>query len=131
MSVKLRFQRVGKKNRPYYRLCAIDSRNPRDGAYLESIGFYDPLITDDQKKIRINKERAEHWLRVGAQPSETVASFLRQAMVQGLFKAKKPRKRRKVKRAQAAAPGAAAGAAAKPGKKPKPPKKEKERKDKA
>lgn len=131
MSVKLRFMRVGKKNRPYYRLCAMDSRSPRDGAYLESIGFYDPLITDDQKKIRINKERAEYWLSVGAQPSETVASFLRKAMVQGLFKAKKPRKRRKskTKKVQAGAPHVAS--AAKPGKKPKPPKKKKEPKDKA
>jgi len=53
--VKLRFKRIGKKNRPYYRLCAIESRNARGGEYLEFLGFYDPLIRDDAKKFLLNK----------------------------------------------------------------------------
>src|SRR5262245_52708151 len=117
MSVKLRFMRFGKKNRPCYRLCAVDIRAPRDGAYIESLGFYDPFIADDQKKIRLNKERIEYWLSVGAQPSESVTSFFRKTNISGFIKPKKPRKRRTRK------PDAAKAAGGKPGKKPKPPKK--------
>ena len=94
MAVKLRLMRMGKKNRPYYRVCAFDSRKPRGGQYIESIGHYDPLIEDDKKKITISKERAAYWLSVGAQPTETVFSFLKQLEVPGLFRLKKlPRKR--------------------------------------
>jgi small subunit ribosomal protein S16 len=94
MSVKLRLMRFGKTHRPYYRLCALDTKKRRDGAYIESIGVYDPLIEDDQKKVRLNKERAEYWLSVGAQPSDTVRSFLQRAHVTGLIKAKKSKKKR-------------------------------------
>ncbi len=62
--VKLRFMRIGKKNRPYYRLCAVDVRRQRDGEYLEMVGVYDPLIQDDTKKIRLDKERIEYWIRL-------------------------------------------------------------------
>ena len=103
MSVKLCLKRIGKRHRPCYRVCVMDQRTPRDGRYIESIGFYDPLIEDDMKKVRIDKERAEYWLSVGAQPSETVASFLRKAHVQGLIKPKKPRKRRPTKKKTAKA----------------------------
>lgn len=132
MSVKLRFVRVGKKNRPAFRLCAIESRKARDGAYLENLGFYDPYIPDDKKKIRFNKERAEYWLSVGAQPSQTVLDFFKKEKISGLIRQKPKRKRRKkapparVAAAGAPAQGVAPGgvaAAGKPGKKPKPPKK--------
>ena len=135
MSVKLRFVRVGKKNHPAFRLCAIDSRKARDGAYLENLGFYDPYIADDQKKIRINRERAEYWLSVGALPSQTVLDFLKREKVSGLIRSKpKRKKRKKAVAARAGSPGAAAGTAsavggapgappAHPGKKAKPPKK--------
>jgi small subunit ribosomal protein S16 len=134
MSVKLRFVRVGKKNRPAFRLCAIESRRARDGAYLENLGFYDPYIADDQKKLRLNKERAEYWLSVGAQPSQTVLDFFKREKISGLIRQKPKRKRRKKARAAAVLPvtastpggppDAAAGGA-RPGKKPKPPKKSK------
>jgi len=124
MSVKLRFMRVGKKNHPAYRLCAIESRRARDGAYLENIGFYDPFLADDKKKIRIDKDRAAYWLSVGAQPSQTVLDFLKKEKVAGLVRAKPKRKRRK----KTAAPASRAEAA-KPRKKPKPPKKTKPAKE--
>ncbi len=96
MPLRLRLMRFGKRNRPSYRVCAIDGRAPRDGAYIESIGTYDPFIEDDRKKVTIDKERAEYWLGVGAQPSETVASFLRAIHASGLSHPKKaPRKRPK------------------------------------
>ena len=77
MAVKLRLMRIGKKHKPCYRVCAIDSRKPRNGQYIENIGFYDPAIADDMKKVRINRERAEYWLSVGALPSETVGRMLK------------------------------------------------------
>lgn len=103
MAVKLRLMRFGKRNRPAYRVCAIDSRAPRDGAYIESIGVYNPFVEDDRKKVTLNKERAEYWLKVGAQPSETVASFCRLFNVSGLVRDKKPRKRRPKKTSAATA----------------------------
>ena len=121
MSVKLRFVRIGKKNRPAYRLCAIESRRARDGQYLENLGFYDPFVADD-KKIRIEKTRAEYWLSVGAQPSQTVLDFFRREKISGLIRQKPKRKRRKKSGAgRGAQPGTPAG----PARKPKPPKKAK------
>ena len=131
--VKLRFMRIGKKNRPYYRLCAVDARRPRGGEYLEMVGFYDPLIIDDEKKIRLNKERIEYWLSMGAQPTEGVYPFLKRAHVTGLNKPRKP-KHQRPERARKAAPAAAAhgsgesqapGSSSPSGRKPKPPKKAK------
>jgi len=95
MAVKLRLKRMGKTHRPHYRICAIDSRKARGGEYIESIGHYDPLILDDQKKVTIDQERAAYWLSVGAQPSETVASFLRKLQVAGAGTARPRKKRRK------------------------------------
>jgi small subunit ribosomal protein S16 len=92
MAVRLRLLRIGKRNRPCYRLCAVDSRKPRGGAYLESIGFYDPYIADDQKKVKLDRERAEYWLSVGAQPSETIRSFFEKAQVAGLVSPEKPKR---------------------------------------
>ena len=122
MSVKLRFVRVGKKNRPAFRLCAIESRKARDGAYLENLGFYDPYIADDKKKLRLHRERAEYWLSVGATPSQTVLDFFKKEKISGLIRPRPKRKRRK-KAAQAVG---AAPAAGKPPRKSKPPKKPKE-----
>lgn len=129
MSVKLRFQLVGKKNRPAFRLVAIESRKARDGAYIENLGFYDPYIADNEKKIRINKERAEYWLGVGASPSQTVLDFFKREKVSGLLRSKPKRKtRKKATTAPAGAAGAAGttgAATGKPAKKAKPPKKSK------
>ena len=95
MAVKLRLMRVGKRNRPAYRICAIEKSHQRDGAFLENIGFYDPYIADDSKKVRLKKDRAEYWLSVGALPSFTVLSFLRDVKVDGLIRSKsKPKRRR-------------------------------------
>ena len=127
--VKLRFMRIGKKNRPYFRLCAMESRRQRDGEYLELLGIYDPLIRDEAKSYRFNKERIEYWLSVGAQPSEGVYPFLKKIHVAGLFKAKKPkhvRPERKAKPAPAAGPASTSSTRKpKPPKKAKPPKKPK------
>ncbi len=74
MSVKLRLRRMGKKKQPLYKVVAADSRSPRDGKFLESIGLYNPLT--DPSIIEIKEDRALYWLGVGAQPTETVKSLL-------------------------------------------------------
>lgn len=79
--VKIRLHRFGKKKKPYYRIVVVDSRKRRDGEYIESIGFYNPVANEKQELYKINKERAEYWLNQGAWPTETVLSLLRKAEV--------------------------------------------------
>lgn len=79
--VKLRLKRTGRRHRPFYRIVALDIRTRRDGDPIEEIGHYDPLEKDIAKGLVINPERAQHWLSVGAQPSETVKGLLRKAGV--------------------------------------------------
>jgi small subunit ribosomal protein S16 len=73
--VKIRLQRVGRKKKPAYRIVVADSRAPRDGAYIEIIGHYDPLT--DPATVVIHEEKALKWLRQGAQPTQTVANLLK------------------------------------------------------
>lgn len=75
MSVAIRLTRVGRLKSPHYRLVVTDSRNPRDGRFIEILGHYQPLTKD--VKLVVNEERALYWLNVGAQPSDTVRSLLR------------------------------------------------------
>jgi len=77
MSVKIRMKRTGRKNRPYYRICVMDTRTKRDGRPIEEIGSYDAQQPTLEQKVVIDAERAAHWLSLGAQPSETVASILK------------------------------------------------------
>lgn len=73
--VKIRLARVGSKKNPHYRIVVADSRAPRDGRNIETIGRYNPQT--DPSTIEVQKDRAEYWLSVGAQPSETVARLLK------------------------------------------------------
>lgn len=77
--VRIRLRRVGAKHQPSYRIVVTDSRAPRDGAVLDTIGHYDPRI--DPPKFSINEERAVSWLRRGAQPSEAVQRMLRKLSI--------------------------------------------------
>jgi small subunit ribosomal protein S16 len=72
---------MGKKKRPSYRIVAAEHSSPRDGRFIETLGHYDPLT--EPATIKINAERAQHWLSVGAQPTETVAGLLKRAGVTG------------------------------------------------
>jgi len=79
MAVKIRMTRVGRTNRPLFRIVATDIRSPRDGKNLEILGHYSPIETDKaKKKYTIDEERVKHWLSKGALPSMTVAKFLRE-----------------------------------------------------
>ena len=68
--IKLRLRRMGAKKRPSYRIVVADSKSPRDGRFIETVGFYDPIT--QPATVRIDDERARHWLGVGAQPTDTV-----------------------------------------------------------
>ncbi len=72
--LRIRLRRVGKKKQPNYRIVVVDSRAPRDGSYIEKVGFYNPLT--DPPTIELDLDRAKHWLSVGAQPSDPVALML-------------------------------------------------------
>jgi len=97
MAVVIRMKRTGRRNRPCYRISVADSRSPRDGRVLETIGLYDPIAGDKENQVTLNVERAQHWISQGATPSETVTSiFKRQGVFTGEFALAgkhKPRKR--------------------------------------
>ena len=77
MAVAIRLSRGGAKKRPYYRIVVADSRSARDGKYLEQIGTYNPMLPKDSgERVKLNEDRARHWLSVGAQPSDRVHRFL-------------------------------------------------------
>lgn len=79
MATRIRLRRLGAKKNPFYRLVVADSRSPRDGRFIEEIGYYDP--TKNPVVIKVDEERAMYWLKTGAQPSETAKSLLTKAGV--------------------------------------------------
>lgn len=81
MSVKIRMRRMGAKKNPFYRIVVADSRMPRDGRFIEQVGYYNP--TTNPKEIKLEEDKIYDWLKKGAQPSETVRSLLSRA---GLMK---------------------------------------------
>jgi len=95
--LKIRLARGGRKNVPFYRIVVTNHTSPRDSKFLEKLGTYNPLADDNnEKKIVINKERVEHWLSVGAKPTDRVALFLTKLGCKGAEKYKpefEPRKK--------------------------------------
>ena len=77
MAVKMRLRRMGAKKAPFYRVIVADSRSPRDGRFIEEIGYYNPLT--EPAEIKIDAEKAKKWLSNGAQPTETVKSLLKKS----------------------------------------------------
>jgi small subunit ribosomal protein S16 len=77
MALSLRLSRGGSKKRPYYRIVVADARSPRDGRFIEKIGTYNPLLAKDSpERVKLDADRAKHWLSVGAQPTDRVLRFL-------------------------------------------------------
>ena len=77
MATKIRLARGGSKKRPFYRIVIADERAPRDGNFIEKIGNFNPMVPKDHKeRVVVSKERAEHWLKVGAQPTDRVQRIL-------------------------------------------------------
>ncbi len=77
MAVRIRMKKLGRKHRPYFRIVAIDSRQPRDGRVIEELGSYDPSIKSTDDRVRLKADRIKYWVSVGAQPSENVAVLLK------------------------------------------------------
>ena len=75
MAVKIRLRRMGARNNPFYRVVVADSRSPRDGRFIEELGYYDPK--SNPAVVNINKEKAEEWIKKGAQPTDTVKRLLK------------------------------------------------------
>ncbi len=77
MAVKIRLKRMGMKKHPFYRIVVADVRSPRDGRFIEEIGYYDPMT--QPAEIKVDNERAKYWLGVGAQPTDTVRVLLKKS----------------------------------------------------
>jgi small subunit ribosomal protein S16 len=89
MSTRIRLRRMGSKGRPFYRVVVADQRSPRDGRFIENIGRYHPL--NDPSVIEIDQDRALHWLRVGAQPSDQVRNLMQKIGIWDAFVAERPK----------------------------------------
>jgi small subunit ribosomal protein S16 len=127
MALSMRLSRGGSKKRPYYRIVVADARSPRDGRFIEKIGTYNPLLAKDSpERVKLDADRAKHWLGVGAQPTDRVLRFLDAAGVKERAarnnpkkaepgeKAKERAEERASKEAEAAEAAAAAAAAPAP-----------------
>ena len=130
MSLRIRLARGGAKKRPFYRIVVADSRSPRDGRFIEKIGTYNPMVAKDHpERIKLDEDRAKHWISVGATPSDRVARFLGQANVIAMpaipqqTKKSQPRAKtlERIKEAEKAKAAAAEAAAAAPPQQEEPP----------
>ena len=74
--VKIRLKRMGRRHRPFYRINAMDTRTQRDGRVIEELGYYDPLVKDGDKQVKLVEDRIRYWLSQGAQASDTVRDIL-------------------------------------------------------
>lgn len=77
MALKIRLRKQGRLNRPFYRLVLTDAQAPRDGKYLESLGWYNPIEVEDEKKISVDANRIQHWLSFGAQMTESASHLIK------------------------------------------------------
>ncbi len=77
--VSIRLSRTGAKKRPFYHIVVTDSRNARDGRYIERLGYFNPIAVGGEVELHVVQERVDHWIAQGAQPSERVSKLLKQA----------------------------------------------------
>jgi len=77
VAVKIRLKKMGRTHRPFFRVCAMDQRSPRDGRVIEQLGTYDPMVPDTDARAILNGERINYWLSVGAQPTPKVATLIK------------------------------------------------------
>lgn len=77
MAVRIRMKKMGRTHRPFFRVCAMDKRSPRDGRVIEELGTYDPMCPETDARVTLKAERIDYWLSVGAQPSDKVATLIK------------------------------------------------------
>ena len=111
MAVRIRMKRLGRIHRPFYRICVMDSREKRQGKAIEEVGHYDPMVADKAARVKLNLERIEYWMGVGAQPSDKVAVLIKKVKTNKFGKAAPapPMAAPKDKAAEAAAAAPAEG----------------------
>jgi small subunit ribosomal protein S16 len=80
VAVRIRMKMMGRKHRPYFRIVAIDHKQPRDGRIIEELGSYDPMVKNTDDRVRLKPDRVKYWMSVGALPSERVATLLKKYM---------------------------------------------------
>lgn len=122
MAVRIRLKKMGRKARPFFRVCAVDSRAPRDGKVIEELGYYDPMVPDTDARAVLKRERIDYWLGVGAQPSEKVGVLIKKYGTDGThvesqeaaLEQLKARRRRRSPAPVAAAPAVSASEEAAP-----------------
>ena len=83
MAVRIRLKKMGRRHRPFFRVCAMDGRTPRDGRVIEELGTYDPMIRETDARAILNGERIDYWMGVGAQPTPKVAVLIRKYGTEG------------------------------------------------
>lgn len=83
MTVKIRLKKMGRTHRPFFRVCAMDQRSPRDGRVIEQLGTYDPMVPDTDARAVLNGERINYWLSVGAQPTPKVGTLIKKYGAEG------------------------------------------------
>lgn len=77
MAVRIRMKKMGRAHRPFFRVCVMDQRTPRDGRVIEEVGYYDPMCPETDARTQLKGERIDHWLSVGAQPTDKVAVLIK------------------------------------------------------
>lgn len=77
MAVRIRLKKMGRRHRPFFRVCAMDSRTPRDGRVIEELGYYDPMVRDTDARAVLDGERIDYWISVGATPSDKVGVLIK------------------------------------------------------
>jgi small subunit ribosomal protein S16 len=83
VAVRIRLKRMGRLHRPFFRICAMDSRSPRDGKVIEELGYYDPMVRDVDARAMLNGQRIDYWLGVGALPTDKVKVLIKKYGSQG------------------------------------------------
>jgi small subunit ribosomal protein S16 len=113
MSLKIRLARAGSKKRPFYHVVVADARSPRDGRFIERLGFFSPLMPKDagEKRLKVDMEKIKAWIAKGAQPTDRVMRFLDEAGVMKRPARNNPEKAKPKKKAQERAAAAATAAA--------------------
>jgi small subunit ribosomal protein S16 len=90
VAVRIRMKQMGRKHRPYYRIVAIDHKQPRDGRIVEELGSYDPMVKNTDERVRLKADRVKYWMSVGALPTEKVAVLLKKYLAKAEQQAAAP-----------------------------------------
>jgi len=104
VAVRIRMKRMGRKHRPFYRICVMDSRKPRDGKAIEEVGTYDTCVREKSERVTLDMERIDYWMSVGAQPSENVKTLIKKVKDNNFGATKEPPKMQAPKQPEPEAP---------------------------